>query len=305
MPTLWTIHFNSACNFTNAEFIFEFEGEKYRFIRGTEEESDKLLTIVDDDSKEGSDRCFERVMRLLDYLSWDLHGGIQYLGRTGYGFKSGTIQLEKAYVPSFRARNIRSYLMDSFSRIPNVSNDTQRFALRLWNEAEISASPFLAFINYWSIVELSTEKGESHKSRAIKWINNLSSNEILGLSELKKNLKDKYNSGDAVGWFLYNEGRNAIAHVTRSKHLKRFDIESYEKISELNRVMKAIAKYYIVNELKLRHYSTELKVLKTKKITNALTFLTEDKKKEKRIKARRRRIEKLLRNRFKVTKSTS
>jgi hypothetical protein len=191
MSTLWTIHFNSSCNFINAEFIFEFEGEKYRFIRGTEEESDKLLTIVDDDSQESSDKCFERTMRLLDYLSWDLHGGIQYLGRTGHGFKSGTIKLENVFVHSFRPRNIRGYTIDSFSRIPNVSNDTQRFALRLWNEAEISTSPFLAFINYWSIVELSTKKGESHKSRAKNWVNNLSSSRILGLSKLKKNLKNK------------------------------------------------------------------------------------------------------------------
>lgn len=289
MSTLWTIHFNSSCNFINAEFIFEFEGERYRFIRGTEGESDKLLTIVADDSQEGSDDCFERTMRLLDYLSWDLHGGIQYLGRTGHGFKSGTIKLENAYVSSFRARNIRSYITDSFSRIPDVSNDTQRFALRLWNEAEISTSPFLAFLNYWSIVEIPTKKGESHKSRAINWVNNLSSNKILGLSELRKNLKNKYHSEDDLGYFLYKEGRNAIAHVTSKRHMKRFDRDSYEKISELNPVMKAIAKYYIENELKLGHYPKDLKVLKTKKRTNALKFLKEIKEEKKSVMKRTER----------------
>jgi len=301
MSQLCTIHFKSSCNFINAEFIFEFEGEKYRFIRGTEEESDKLLTIVDDDSQEGYDKCFERTLRLLDYLSWELQSGIQYLGMGGYGFKNETITLEKAYVPSFKARNMTSCAIDSFGRIPVVQNDTQRFALRLWNEAEISISPFLAFMNYWSIVELPTKKGESHKSRAIDWVNSLSSKRIFGLSELKKNLKNKYNSNDDIGNFLNKEGRNAIGHVTRKKHMKRFDRESYEKIWELNPVMRDIAKYYIVNELKLGHYSTELKVLKTKKKTNALKFLNEDKKMEKERKATRKRTERLLRNRFKMT----
>ncbi|MDA2920347.1 hypothetical protein MYX76_12790 [Desulfobacterota bacterium AH_259_B03_O07] len=298
MPTLWTIHFNSPCNFTNAEFIFEFEGEKYRFIRGTEEESDKLLTIVDDDSNEGSDKCFEKTLRLLDYLSWDLHGGIQYLGRTGHGFKSGTIKLENAVVPSFRARNIRSYIADSFHSIPDVTDDDQRFALKLWNEAQSSHSPFFSFINYWSIVELPRVRGVNHKSRAINWINGLSSNKISGLSELRKNLKSKYNFSSDVGNFLYSEGRNAIAHVTRDPTLRRYDRESYEKISDLTPAMRAIAKYYIINELNLGHYSNELKVLKTKKRTNALAFLKEN---QKRGKETRKRTERLLRNRFKMT----
>jgi hypothetical protein len=297
MSTLWTFHFNSSCKFINAEFIFEFEGERYRFIRGTEEESDKLLTIVEDDSPEGSDKCFERTLRLLDYLNWDLGGGVDYLLRQGGSFNSETITLEKAPLLGSCRRNLRSNLIHSFSRIPIVSDDAQRFALRLWNEAEISTSPFLAFLNYLSIVELPTKKGESHKSRAINWINNLSPNRIFGLAELKENIKNKYHSKYDVGHFLYDEGRNAIAHVTKPTHMRRFDRESYERISDLNRAMKAIAKHYIVNELKLGHYSKELKVLKTKKRTNALKFLSENKKWEKIV---RKHTETLLRTHFKV-----
>ncbi|HEY7534523.1 MAG TPA: hypothetical protein VH878_01085, partial [Thermodesulfobacteriota bacterium] len=100
MSTLWTIHFNSSYNFINAEFIFEFEGQLYRFIRGTEEESDKLLTVVDDDSQAGSDTNFEKTLKLLDFLSWDLPGGIEYLGRTGESFDSGSRKLENALVAS-------------------------------------------------------------------------------------------------------------------------------------------------------------------------------------------------------------
>lgn len=281
MPTLWTFSFNSPCNFVDAEYIFEFEGVKYRLIRGTEDESDKLLTISDDSSQKGTDECFERTMRLLDYLSWDLPSGIQFLGGTGYGMKEN-IKLENAYAVGFRRRNLRYILTPGFTEIPDVKNDTQKFALSLWNEAKVSASPFLAFINYWKIIELIPQgvksKG-SAKSRAIKWINGLPINRINGLSELKKILTTR-RTKKTIGDYLYGECRNAIAHVTRKPTLKPSNVESLKQISKPKEVMRAIAKYYIEKELKLE-YSTPLKIIKTKKRTNALKFLREIKKNEK------------------------
>lgn len=277
MLTLWTFSFNAPnCKFKHAEYIFEFEGVAYRLIRGTVEETDKLLTISDDSSQKSTDECFERTRRLLDYLSWELNTGIQFLGGVGRGFIKDKEKLETALVGAFHSRNLRSIIV-GIARIPNVSNDNQRFALNLWNEAESSNSPFLAFINYWSIIELSPpnskEKGVAHKPRAIEWINNLSENRILGLSEFKKNLKSKYNYENDVGKFLYDEGRNAIAHVTKRGHFRRYDSESRDKIYELKIVMKAIAKYYIKNELNLDQYPQPLNILKTKKQTRAYKYL--------------------------------
>lgn len=271
------VSFNAPnCKFKHAEYIFEFEGVAYRLIRGTVEETDKLLTIADDSSQKGTDECIERTRRLLDYLSWELNTGIQFLGGVGHGFRKDKEKLETALVSGFRSRNLRSIIVD-ISRIPNVSNDNQRFALNLWNEAESSNSPFLAFINYWIILELSPPnskvKGGAHKSRAIEWINNLSENRILGLSELKKDLKSKYSYKSDVGKFLYDEGRNAIAHVTKPGHFRRYYSESRNKIYELKTVMRAIAKYYINNELNLDQYTQSLNILKTKKRSRAYKYL--------------------------------
>ena len=37
---------DTECYFEKAEYIFEFEGQKFRLIRGTDKEYDKLCTIT-------------------------------------------------------------------------------------------------------------------------------------------------------------------------------------------------------------------------------------------------------------------
>jgi len=280
MTTLWTFNFNSPCRFIGAEYIFEFEGRKYRLIRGTEEECDKLLTIADDSSRAGTDECIERTMRLLNYLSWQLGIGMQYLGGAGHGFQEGTLKVETVPVVGYRKRNLSGYMV-GISSIPNVTNSVQIDALSLWNEAEISTSPFLAFINYWKIIELfppGTKYKGKPKSRAINWINSVPENKIIDLAELKKEISGRNAS---VGEFLWGECRNSIVHITRKPTLKPGSSESYERIYRPKLVIRALAKYYIQTELGLGWYSHPLKILQTKKLTRALKDLKELKKQER------------------------
>ena len=145
-------HIDTTCFFRKAEYIFEFEGRKYRLIRGTEKEFDKLCTITDGSNKE-NEESHETTMRLLDYLAWEFGQPIRYVGAGGHGYHEGKIALETALISSFHGRTLRSLVVD-ISRIPDVTNSTQRLALSLWNEAKYSNSPFLGFINYWKILEL-------------------------------------------------------------------------------------------------------------------------------------------------------
>jgi len=278
MGTLWFFSFNApSCKFKEAEYIFEFEGVVFRLIRGTVEESDKILVYSDDSSQKGTDECYERVSRFLDYLSWQWGVGIQLYGAMGMGFDKNKHNFETFPVGGFWSRNT-GYLISNISDIPIVNNDVQRFALRLWNEAESSNSPFLSFINYWSILEIppigSKRKVGNHKKRVIRWINWLPGNKIDGLTELRKDIKIKYKyKKSGAGNFLYDEGRNAITHVTKPNHFKRYDRDGMRKIDDIKKVIKEIAKFYIKNKLGLGWYSQRLNILKTKKRTKALRHL--------------------------------
>lgn len=80
-----------AANLKKAEYIVEFEGTTLRLIRGTAEETDKILIYSDDTSQTGSDECYEIISRFLDYLSWEWGVGIQLYGATGQGFDKKNI----------------------------------------------------------------------------------------------------------------------------------------------------------------------------------------------------------------------
>ena len=72
-----------------AEYIFEFEGRKFRLVRGPGEETDKLCTIIRDPHDENEQReTFECIQRLLNCLSWAWRVGIYCSGNVGFGFRN-------------------------------------------------------------------------------------------------------------------------------------------------------------------------------------------------------------------------
>jgi hypothetical protein len=271
MPEFWMHHIDTACLFRKAEYIFEFEGRRYKLIRGTEKEFDKLCIITDGSNKE-NEESHETTMRLLDYLAWEFGQPIRYVGAGGQGYPEGKITLETALINSFHGRTLRGSVVD-ISCIPNVTNSTQRLALSLWNEAKYSNSLFLGFINYWKILELPSHgkkiKGRAHE-RAIKWINSVPSHRVYMGKEIEKILVDEKID---LGTYLYDRCRNAIAHVTRQPILYSGKIADRNKIYRAYLVAEDLAKYHIREELGLKGYPIGLKVIKTRERTSALKLM--------------------------------
>lgn len=276
MPEFWMYHIDTACLFRKAEYIFEFEGRRYRLIRGTDKEFDKLCTITDGSNKENEEN-HETTMRFLDYLAWEIGQPIRYIGAGGHGYHEGVITLETALISFFHGRTLRGLLVD-VSRIPNVSDGTQRLALSLWNEAKYSNSPFLGFINYWKILELSPHgkkiKGKAHE-RAIKWINSVPSHRVYMGKEVEKTLDEEKID---LGTYLYDRCRNTIAHVTRQPILYSGKMADRNRIYRACWVAEDLAKYYIREELELKGYAIGLKIIKTRKRTSALKLMRRGKK---------------------------
>jgi hypothetical protein len=189
MATHWIYNINIHAFLKEAEYIFEFEGKKFRLIRGTDIESDKLTTISDG-SKESDFNCRKMAMRFIDYISWEMRVPIQYLGCSGHGVNLNRFNYDNAPVHSFHKRTLRGRVT-RVKTIPKVVNETQRIALSLWHESDGTNSVFLSFINYWKILELpphdTKRKGKPHYN-AIDWINTVSSSRIAGLVDLRNNI---------------------------------------------------------------------------------------------------------------------
>ena len=257
---------DTICRFEKAEYIFKFEGKMYRLIRGTDQELDKLCTITDNSDAEHDES--ERTMRLVDYLSWELRQPIRYVSVGNQGYADGKITLETALINSFHGRRLRGSVVN-ISSIPDVTNDTQRLALSLWNEARVSYSPFLGFINYWKILELSPYgkrlKGKPSK-RAKKWVNSVPHHKVYIREEMGKILAAEKID---LGTFLYDRCRNAIAHVTRKPVLSPGNVKDRLQINIAGEVAENLARYYMQEELGLKGYSQPLEIVKTKKRTSA------------------------------------
>jgi len=268
-----------------AEYIFEFEGRKFRLVRGPEGETDKLCVIIQDPCDKNEEReVFESVLKLFDRLSWMWRVGIYCSSGGGFGFRENSLNFETAKINCFCKRNLRS-LITNLSTLPDVQNETQDFALSLWNEGSYAQSPFLKFICFWRILELSPDnkKCKGNPSlRAVNWINSVSYSRVYPGEELVKIIQTEKIK---IGNFLYEQCRNAIAHVTRKPTMKPYKQEDRFKIQLAAYCVRDYAVYYMRTCLDLGGYGKPIKIIKTKEKSKAHSLLSKQVKRRIRLSA--------------------
>lgn len=267
----------------DAEYIFEFEGMKFRLVRGTDTELDKLCTITDA-SETANETAYETALRLCDYLSWEWNIGIRCMNVGGVGFKEGQFTLENLPIAFFHARSLRSTLVEP-RYLPNVQSDEAQVALSLLNEARYSNSPFFSSINYWKILEIpppgTSPKGKP-ENRAIRWIDQVSSSRVYFLGEFRDSLK-KQSVNLTAGNYLWKECRNAIAHITRPPVLTPSKTKDRQKILQAKRALSGLAEFYVRTSLGLDKRESLMRILKVKKKTTALKLLRKGNKLKPRL----------------------
>ena len=283
MPMLAIYHVEMNGCPQDAECIFEFESRKFRLIRGTDTELDKLCTILDDWERE-QNQAYEMVLRLCDYWGWQWGIGVRCLPGGGAGVRAEAADLEKLPVVSFRSRGGRNFLVSPMY-LPDVQNSTLKLALSLHNEARCSGSPFLSFINYWKILELDPPNHSSKRKpeeRAMKWIDQVPRSKVPISDDFEAMLKQRRLT---LGKYLYDQCRNAIVHVTRKPTVHPGIAADRLKIHEATGLAAQLAEYRIRTCLGMGEYAIPLKFFKLKQRTNALKFLKQIKE-EKRDRGR-------------------
>lgn len=246
-----------------AEYIFEFEGRRFKLVRGQKHGTDQLCTIVESDDPQDCDEVFEVIISFINRLSWDWGIGIYCQGWVGGGFHESEMTLETAKVYDPYERSSRNFLVSLPASLPDLDNETQDFALNLWNEAEYTKSKFLKVINYWRILELPAcqrdNKGKPW-NRAISWINSVPENQVaLGATPVFL-----ARGKTPLGEFLYDQFRNGIVHVTKEKPLKPYKREDRIRADWAAQVLNRLAKRYVYEELGIGKQSVRLKIISAK-----------------------------------------
>ncbi len=275
MPMFLTFQIEMDAHLAKAEYIFEFDGRSFRLVRGTDAELDKLCTITDGSSQENA-QAYETAMKLCDYLNWEWQTGIRCMDGGGPSFRSDEPVLKvlaNRPIQMFHARTLRGTTVEPLF-LPDVQNDVPRVALGLLNEALQATSPFFRFINYWKILGL-PRLGKRHgdaDERAIARVDRAPSERVPELGDLRNSLKQR-GIHATLGNYLYEECRNAIAHITRPPALSPSKLLHRDRILEAECVAEHLARFYIRTELGLGRYAIPMKILKSRKRSSAFKLL--------------------------------
>lgn len=246
MPYLMHIAFDNSNRLDRYVYYFKYKGIKFKLIQNIQKYKDVLLTILSESNgQEG--KIYKIACEYLSALSWQ-NGAMVIITCSG-GASRREITLRKAKCSMFDFREIpRGYHSGrdySILMIPKIENDRQGKALALFRYAFANLNPYFSFLFYWHIVGV----GEKKPS---EWIDDHFSKGKLHIP--KQDLSRLPVGNLSVGNYMYDDCRNAIAHITRLAGRKRLevdDLDDQERFYISARVMEGIARFYIKHELGL------------------------------------------------------
>ena len=254
MAYLMHIAFDNSSRLAKDIYYFEYKTVRYKLIQNRVRKwSDVLITIVGDrKSRISQEVAYSTAGEFLSALSWANRARIDFQNGGGPGIPDG-YTLKKARCRSFTfpripfgGYNVGHYI----DVIPKIETEPQKIALALFREAFSSNKHYLSFLFYWHILE-------TGKTSAIGWIDKTNKLHVQGKANfyLERDYMRYLSLGDrSLGQYLYDDCRNAIAHVKRQSgkpSLKFDDLKEDTRIATSAKVLESFARYYISHELQL------------------------------------------------------
>ena len=256
----YELHTNARLD--RAQYVFEFGGQQFCLVRGTDSTWHELYTIMMGMPNDRSS-VDELVQRLCDWWGWAWKNGVHLSGGEGIGVSEDTALEELPLLSASRSGPRGSVITPHTAPDAASQSEAQAEALSLWNEAACSRSPFLSMFNYWKILELpppelGVVKGKPEK-RAIGWIDRicLCPSKICVPDEIQKVLAQR---SVTPGQYLYDQCRNAISHVTRKPVLRTHKMQDRLKIDRAARFAGRLAEHYMYACLKVEENMILLQV---------------------------------------------
>ena len=235
-------------------YYFEYKKIRYKLIQNRVRKwSDVLVTIVGDSkSKVTKEVAYSTAGEFLSALSWGNRARIDFGHAGGPGVPDGfTLKKAKCNMRTFPKVPFGGYSVGhDMSVIPKIETESQKIALALLREAFSSNNYYLSFLFYWHILE-------TGKTSAIGWIDKTHKLHIQGKANFyldKESMRYLSLKDKSVGQHLYDDCRNAIAHVKRQPGktvLKFDDLQEDTRMATSAIMLESFARYYISHELQL------------------------------------------------------
>lgn len=249
MQYLMDIGFDNSSRLCRNVYYFEYKGIRYKLIQNNMRKwCDVLITIVENDSLLKNQAYFV-ASEFLAALAWQNKSSIKLRPLGGLSVPYN-YDIRKAKCRVFDSPHIpfnSQSLGYDICEIPEIETEEQRTALVLFREATTAYSNYLSFLFYWQVIE-------TKNSDPIGWVNKIYRKDRSRLRISEDEITALPLRGKTLGNYLYNDCRNAIAHIKRKPgeiKLKLDTLEDNMRISISTNIVKEFANYYIWKELEL------------------------------------------------------
>jgi hypothetical protein len=253
MKMLMNIGFDNSARLCRNTYYFEYKGIRFKLVqKNMRKWCDALLTIIQDDEK-SKNQAYIAASEFLTALSWQNDSRLKLRPLGGISVPDN-FQLRKAKSGFFSFPEIPYHIFKKgfdICIIPEIKTEEQKTALILFREALSSNNIYLSLLFYWQILE-------TGGNDPIGWVNKVvrKKKNYNRLLVSKDEIKHLPLNGKSLGNYLYDDCRNAIAHIKRDKPGKvKLELDSWEDTKRItistNIVMK-FARFYIEDELRLQ-----------------------------------------------------
>ena len=256
MGYLMHIGFDNSARLSRNTYYLEYKGVQFKLLqhRNAKRYSDILLTKVDDHGSSNAENAYAVASEFLSALSWEDKSRISMWYSGGPSFRDEwSLRRARRTMYSWpRTPYMGGTAGHNLVSIPHIETPEQRTALILFREANASNSDYLAFHFYWQILDIGREEG---REKAIDWVTKTHKTHRQQIEFWSRGYLRQLNvSGKEMGKYLWDDCRCAIAHIRRTQGRRQLKLDSAEdsyRISLSTGVVKAFAKFYIENDLKL------------------------------------------------------
>lgn len=182
----------------------------------------------------------KRIMRFCSALSWAEGGGLEVVAWGG-----GNLPRPISIIGG---NSVTEFLNPE--HLPLVETDESRSALALYREGVSIKNPFYGFLSLFKAVSVIFPDG---KKRAI-WID--ASLEDLDESRAKDRRDELIKDGVDVGQYIWDEGRNAIAHAEQKPYVNPDETEDHYRLHSDIPLIKNLAELAIEQQTGIKRPHT-------------------------------------------------
>jgi hypothetical protein len=254
--SLLMISFDNSRRFHRRTLYFSYEGVEFKLVQDNpRKHADHLMAIVE--NEEERLRAFRSAAEFMSALAWENDSCVAVWDS---GYRSWpaprTLRQATVFFRTFpRAPFMGVVIGYSISRLPHIENERQRRALALFREAGAANNDYLKFLLYWQVLEVVDPPG------AITFVNNAFGRDRPALHIREEDLRQLPLNGRKLGNYLWDDCRNALAHLTRRPGELQIDIDDPGdrlRLALSTRVIEGFARHYIAKHLRL----TKIKYLR-------------------------------------------